>query len=78
VKSEIYPVGNRKLSLEWFFNQGKYMAISILQRELWKDKRENSGMVRQERDETGRKTNYDFIKMSQVRDDKELNDSVKG
>ena len=60
------------------FNQGKYMAISILQRELWKDKRENSGMVRQERDETGRKTNYDFIKMSQVRDDKELNDSVKG
>ena len=54
------------------------MAISILQRELWKDKRENSGMVRQERDETGRKTKYDFIKMSQGRDDKELNDSVKG
>ena len=35
MKSEIYPV-----------NQGKYMAISILQRGLWKDKRENSGMLR--------------------------------
>lgn len=54
------------------------MAISILQRELWKDKRENSGMLRQERDETGRKTSYDFLEMSQVRENKELNDSGKG
>lgn len=56
------------------------MAISILQRGLWKDKRENSGHAKtdRERDETGRKTSYDFIEMSQVRDNKELNDSGKG